>query len=107
MKDFAKKFYNSKKWHCCRNAYISERINTDGGICEVCHERTGYIVHHKIRLDTSNINKPEITLNHDNLMYVCRECHDRFEGHFMDRKPAYTNCLRVTFDEDGQPYPKN
>lgn len=107
MKEFARKFYNSKKWKCCRSAYISDRIQEDGGLCEVCHERTGYIVHHKINLDSSNINNPDIALDHENLMYVCKECHDEFEGHFMDRKPIFKSRLSVTFDEDGQPYPKN
>ena len=66
MKKWAEKFYNSKKWKCCRNAYISERILIDGGLCEVCGESTGYIVHHKISLDSSNINNPEIALNNKN-----------------------------------------
>ena len=106
MKDFARKFYNSKKWKCCRSSFIAERINADGGLCQVCHERTGYIVHHKITLDSSNISKPEIALNHDNLMYVCKECHDEFEGHFNDKRPAAKHCLRVVFDEDGEPVPR-
>lgn len=105
MKDFAKKFYNSKKWKCCRASFIAERINADGGLCEVCRERTGYIVHHRIALDSVNVGKPEISLNHDNLMYVCKECHDKFEGHFYDR-PQRKNRLRVTFNEDGDPEPR-
>lgn len=107
MKEFAKKFYNSKKWKRCRRSYIADRIQEDGGLCEVCRERAGFIVHHKINLDSSNINKPEIALNHNNLMYVCKECHDKFEGHFRDRKPPSKNKLRVTFDENGEPEPKN
>ena len=106
MKDFARKFYNSKKWKCCRSSFIAERINADGGLCQVCHERTGYIVHHKIALDSSNISKPEIALNHDNLMYVCKECHDEFEGHFNDNRPSARLHLRVTFDKDGEPAPR-
>lgn len=77
----------------------------DGGLCEVCHERTGFIVHHKINLDSSNISQPEIALNHDNLMYVCKDCHDQFEGHFNDGRPMSNHRLRVTFDEDGNPSP--
>ena len=106
MKDFARKFYNSKKWKCCRSSFIAERINADGGLCQVCGERSGYIVHHKIALDSSNISKPEIALNHDNLMYVCKECHDEFEGHFNDNRPSAKLHLRVVFDEDGEPVPR-
>lgn len=105
MKEFAKQFYNSKKWRRCRSSFIAERINEDGGLCEVCRERTGHIVHHKINLDSSNINKPEIALNHNNLMYVCKECHDRFEGHFYDgrKKNRQDNTRRLVFDPSGDP----
>ena len=107
MKDFAKKFYTSKKWRRCRSAYIAERIKQDGGLCEVCGERTGYIVHHKINLDSSNINKPEIALNHNNLMYVCKDCHDRFEDHFLDRRRTRpVPARRLVFDDDGEPVPE-
>lgn len=106
MKEFAKKFYHSKKWKSCRIAYITERLLIDGGMCEVCRERTGYIVHHKIALDSSNINKPEIALNSRNLMYVCRECHDEFEGHFKDSRPG-KKTLGVSFDENGDPSPRS
>lgn len=109
MKKWAEKFYNSKKWKCCRNAYISERILIDGGLCEVCGESTGYIVHHKISLDSSNINNPEIALNNKNLMYVCKDCHDKFDGHFADMRSnsRHTKGLRVCFDEDGYPSPRS
>ena len=104
MKKWAEKFYNSKKWKFCRCSYISDRIQTDGGLCEVCHERTGFIVHHKINLDSGNINNPEIALNKRNLMYVCKECHDKFEGHFnYDSKIRKIPLMR--FDEDGDPSP--
>lgn len=106
MKEFAQKFYRSKKWKSCRIAYIAERTLVDGGLCEVCRERTGFIVHHKISLDSSNVNMPEISLNHSNLMYVCKECHDKFEGHFNDNRPSAKHCLRVVFDEDGEPFPR-
>ena len=107
MKEWAKKFYNSKKWRCCRAAYISQRIQIDGGLCEVCHERTGYIVHHKILLDSGNIGKPDIALNPHNLMYVCKDCHDQFEGHFYDGKTVRPAAqLAVCFDANGYPEPK-
>ena len=107
MKEFAKQFYNSKKWRRCRSSFIAERINEDGGLCEVCGERAGYIVHHKIILDSRNISIPEISLNKNNLMYVCKECHDQFEGHFCKSKGARRFRDRGTtcFDENGDPYP--
>lgn len=99
-KEYAKAFYNSKKWQQCKDSYISQRISIDGGMCEECHTNMGYIVHHKKMLTQNNINNPLISLNHKNLEYVCKECHDKFEGHGVGRKriePLFD------FDAEGQP----
>ena len=98
-KEFAKAFYNSGKWKRCKDSYIDERIALDGGVCEECHKNIGYIVHHKVTLTESNINDPDISLNHRLLEYVCKDCHDRFEGHGVGKKikPLFD------FDENGQP----
>lgn len=106
VKKWAANFYNSKKWKCCRSAYIAERVQTDGGLCEVCGEKTGFIVHHKISLDSSNIQNPDIALNRNNLMYVCKDCHDQFDGHFYGTRAAKkSRQLTVCFDENGDPEP--
>lgn len=104
MKEFAKSFYNSALWQKCRASYISDRLLRDGGLCEECGDAPGYIVHHITELTPENITDPEITLNHDNLEYVCKECHDRFEGHFLNcgRRPLPV----CRFGPDGQPVPK-
>ena len=82
-KEWAKVFYNSKEWQECREAYI-QSVN---GLCERCLEKEkikpGYIVHHIEHLTPENINNPEVTLNWENLEYVCKECHD--EEHFVNR----------------------
>lgn len=98
-KEFAKAFYNSKKWWKCKQSYINKRIMIDGGLCEECRQKPGYIVHHKINLTSDNISNPEISLNHKLLEYVCKDCHDLFEGHGLNKgtKPL------CTFDENGQP----
>lgn len=74
-KAFAKQFYSSKAWQDCRNRYAAKR----GYLCEDCLAkgiyRPGEIVHHVIEIDPTNIDKPEIVLNWDNLRLVCRECH--------------------------------
>ena len=97
MKQWAKKFYHSDKWQRCRKAYIQQRMLIDGGLCEECKQEQGYIVHHKTYLTEKNINDPMISLNPDNLKYVCKECHDRYDGHGVGSK------LRVVFDSNGQP----
>lgn len=98
-KEFAKIFYNSNKWKKCRNSYIQYRIMINGGLCEECRERLGFIVHHKIILTQQNINNPDIALNCEYLEYVCKDCHDKFEGHGVGHgeKPI------VIFNEQGEP----
>lgn len=102
MKKFAEAFYKSEKWQRCRAAYIADRLLIDGGLCEECHERAGVIVHHKEMLTEQNVNDPEITLNHDNLELVCKECHDRFEGHGVGNNNEL--LPRIKFDASGQPF---
>lgn len=98
--EFAKVFYNSRKWIKARNSYIEERVMVDGGMCEECHNKLGYIVHHKILLTPENINNPEISLNHDYFEYVCKACHDLFEGHGSNGNRVRALCV---FDKNGQP----
>ena len=101
-KEFARSFYDGMPWRKCRKAYIAERIAIDGGLCEQCHERLGYMVHHTEMLTPENINDPDVSLNHDKLEYVCKPCHDREEGHFIKQRENRSRC---TFDEEGNPVP--
>ena len=103
MKDFAKKFYNSEKWKACRQAFIAERMKIDGGVCQICGERPGYIVHHTVKLTAANVNDPSITVDHKRLQFVCKPCHDKMEGHWLDR-PKKCNLL-CEFDTQGDPIP--
>lgn len=98
-KEFAKPFYNSGRWKKCRAAYIKYRESIDGGICESCHERTGYIVHHKIELNQENINDPDISLDFHNLKYDCHICHNKEAGKDTPGLVAYI------FGEDGEIIP--
>jgi 5-methylcytosine-specific restriction endonuclease McrA len=95
-KAWAKKFYNSKTWQVCRATYISNRINIDGGICEMCHETPGYIVDHIKELTPENINDPNISLKLSNLQYLCKKCHDKKHGFFCSNEREYF------FDANGQ-----
>lgn len=90
-KDFSKVFYNSKPWRVCRNAYLNHVF----GICEKCGG-VGEEVHHIIALTPANINDSNITLNWNNLMLLCRSCHELIEG---KAKPTIDG---ITFTEDGQ-----
>ena len=96
-KEWAKKFYNSRAWLCCRRAYIDYRIGIDGGLCETCHSRLGEIVHHKKWLTPDNIDDPNITLDFGNLKYDCQICHNK--------EKEEGEVLRYVFDDTGQVIP--
>lgn len=81
------KFYQSTAWKKCRNSYMSSKLY----ICERC-TNPATICHHKIYITIDNIDDPTITLNHDNLECLCRDCHNK--QHFKDDE-------EFIFDEDG------
>ena len=87
------KFYHSKAWVDCRNAYLKYA----GGVCERCAAKglvtPAEIVHHKIHLSESTLDDPQIALCFDNLEAVCRKCH----GELHSAKPE----RRYEINEDG------
>ena len=95
-RDFATAFYKSAAWKQCREAFISARAGIDGGMCMRCHKAPGYIVHHKVYLDAVNIKDPYVSLNIDNLEYLCLSCHSEEHSGSHSR-------LRCAFDEKGRP----
>lgn len=96
IKDYARKFYKSKAWQRCRASFIGKRQGIDGGLCEHCKKKKGYIVDHIEEITPENINDVNITLNHENLQYLCLECHNTktFKKNFAIRKNLF-------FDEEG------
>ena len=94
--EWAKKFYQSKSWKSCRRGYIAS-VN---GLCERCISKGryvgGYIVHHKEHLTPGNINSPSVSLNWDNLEYVCQDCHNKMH---MGKEILRDGLM---FDDDGQ-----
>lgn len=101
-----KDFYNSKLWkQVRRNVWLKQNL-----LCAKCGKpvyvdgisdylpkekrRTG-IVHHKIWLDDTNIYDENITTNEDNLIGVCKECHEKEHHDNM-------SCRKdVMFDDEG------
>ena len=71
-RDFSRKFYNSKQWIKCREAFKESKFS----ICERCG-MPGEEVHHKIYLTPENINDPYVTLSWDNLELLCMSCHSK------------------------------
>lgn len=94
---FAKKFYNSKHWITCRQSFRSKRVAIDGGMCQDCKGNLGYIVDHIVELTPLNIDDVNITLNHENLQYLCLECHNTKT--FQKNSPVSDG---MKFDENGR-----
>ncbi|MGG4462619.1 HNH endonuclease [Micromonospora provocatoris] len=91
MKEYAKKFYNSRAWKKCRESYFKSKY----GLCERC-SGPGKIVHHKRYITPYNINNHEITLNHSNLELLCQTCHNK------EHNEKYSPTVEgVTFDDQG------
>lgn len=100
-KDYAKKFYKSKAWQRCRASFIAERESIDGGLCEHCKKKRGYIVDHIKEITPENINDVSITLDHKNLQYLCLECHNT-----KTFKKYHAVEENLFFDEEGNIFKK-
>ena len=83
------KFYRSDRWHDARRAVI-RRAN---GRCEKCGA-VGTEVHHIVHLTNDNVDDPKISINLDNLILLCKECHNKIHGRFEGNRI-------YEFDKDG------
>lgn len=88
---FAHPFYSTKGWKHTREAVL----NRDNHLCQDCLKH-GFItaaedVHHIIKLTPDNINDANVTLNCDNLVSLCRDCHAK----------RHREVGRYRIDEDG------
>lgn len=101
-----KDFYSSKAWkevrlniwlkQSCLCAICGKPVYVDG-ITEYIpkdYRRTG-IVHHKKFLNDSNVYDDDTTLNEDNLIGVCKECHELLHHEDIVTRKGYM------FDGDG------
>lgn len=101
-----KSFYQSKLWKQVKNnIWLKQSC-----LCAICHRpvyvngiseyipkenrRTG-IVHHIVWLDDSNIYDENISINEDNLVGICKECHEK--EHHKDMVTRND----VMFDDNG------
>lgn len=81
------RFYKSKAWFIARNI----KTNATLGKCERCGA-VGEEVHHKTRLTVDNVNDTNISLNQDNLEFLCKKCHNAEHKRFSKERE---------FDEEG------
>ena len=69
------------------------------GLCEICYAKGKHVLgeelHHKIHLTPDNIHDRSITLNHDNLIFLCRECHK------AQHELQYKSAKRYYYDKEG------
>ena len=99
-REFAKAFYNSKEWQNTRK-YILMR---DKYLCVKCGAPAEE-VHHKKHLSPSNITDTEITMNPENLVSLCRECH--FAEHKADKIKGIKSCTGATSHKEGYIFDAN
>ena len=101
-----KDFYHSKVWNQVRkNIWLKQNL-----LCAICskpvyvdgisdyipkeYRRTG-IVHHIEHLDNINVYDDNITLNENNLIGVCKDCHEELHHQDIAKRKDYV------FDDDG------
>ena len=100
-REFSKAFYNSKEWKNVRKSILMR----DKYLCVKC-SAPAEEVHHVEHLTPFNIGDISITMNPDNLISLCKECH--FAEHKKDKidgiKKAHSiiDCDNdYVFDENG------
>lgn len=102
-----KDFYNSKVWKDVRkNVWLKQHL-----LCAICNRpvyvdglsdyipkenrRTG-IVHHKIYLNDTNVYDDSIALDENNLIGICKECHEEEHHQDIAKRKDYV------FNDDGE-----
>lgn len=70
------------------------------GMCERCYHHgflnPAKVVHHITHVSPENVDDPSVTLNLDNLMRLCQDCHAAVHSKNADIGPR-----RYRFDENG------
>lgn len=89
-------FYNTTVWQNCRNEYVK----SVGGLCERCYKngiiKHGEHVHHIKHVTPENVSDPSVTLNFDNLILLCRECHGEMHRDKSKKRFKVDKYGRVT-----------
>lgn len=85
-KEYAEWFYKSKEWRETRKAFLDSKL----GLCEKCGE-VANVVHHINYITPKNIHNPYITLNHNNLMALCKDCHNTIHKAKTEKKERRYN----------------
>ena len=86
------RFYRSAAWQQARLI----KITSANGRCEKCGG-VGEEVHHIIHVTPSNVEDLQVTLNQNNLILLCKDCHNKEHERFS-KNGKY-------FDKDGNILP--
>lgn len=92
------KFYKSTDWRRCRDAALLR----DNYLCQDCLKdgkiSTAYDVHHIKEINLFNVYNPDISLNLNNLVCLCHECHNKRHTRFEKQERQKE---RYTIDRNG------
>ena len=95
MKPYAAAFYHSRQWQELRDVILKR----DAYLCRDCliqgRIQPAEEVHHVQEITPQNIHDPAVTLNADNLISLCRECHRKRHG-------TAVQCKRYEVDAAGR-----
>lgn len=87
MQKFAEGFYGRTAWKNVRQ----QAMKRDAYLCVDCMKKGLYTpaeeVHHITPLTPQNIDDPSVSLNLDNLVSLCRDCHEL--RHKQNRSERY------------------
>ena len=86
-------FYDSAAWRKCSKSFLESKMY----ICERCGQ-PATTAHHKIYLNTENIQNSRIALSWDNLEALCSECHNKEHGRFQSKD---IDASQAVFDLNG------
>lgn len=89
-------FYQSTKWRNCAKGFRAYKHHT----CEKCGN-AGWLVHHIVPLTDETVDDPDIALNYDNLMLLCKSCHDAIHHHLKGHGGECSRHVNVKFDASG------
>lgn len=78
------RFYRSAEWQQARLL----KITNANGECERCGA-IGEEVHHIIHINSGNVHDVNVMLNQENLVLLCKKCHNKEHDRFKGRKQQF------------------
>lgn len=73
-RNYALSFYKSKAWKVASTNYRRQHPFCERCLAKGIFEKAD-LVHHKVFLNETNWNDPNVSMNPDNFESLCRKCH--------------------------------